>query len=162
MRNFLLIFSVFCFSCKSHNSTDTADSLSMARYIDSMITNVDTLYVDKMKTELFYNMIQKHRDSNKHQYGLIYILDAECSACIGDLFEFVQIVQKLKNEIPVYVVVDNENIPVVNYYLEKVNLDYPHLSFHDNVLYQYFIDIKEDSRRIFIINEDKIANSFFL
>jgi hypothetical protein len=132
----------------------------MAKYIDSMIVNIDTLRVDNIETTLFYDLIKNHTDINVHQCGFIYILNAECSACIGSLFDFIQLLQKLNKEIPVYVILEKQNIPVVNYYLEKVNLDYPYLFLHNNSQYQYIIDTKEKSGQVYIIYNNKITGSF--
>jgi len=162
MKIILLILSLFYFSCNNNSTSVVTDNLFSVRYVDSIIANIDTLCINNWGTELFYEIIDKHKNLNLNQYGFIYILNTECSVCIGSLIHFIQVSLELQEKRPVYVIFNELYFPVINYYLEKVNLDYSHLYFHDSSPYQYFIDISELSGQIFIIHHDKIVGSFFL
>ena len=54
--------------------------------------------------------------------GLIYLLNADCSFCVGQFLDFISYCNEEKTEMPVIAIVENGNISVVEYYMEQVNL----------------------------------------
>ncbi len=104
-------------SCTTKNNKITIDdSPVLQKMINKKVADVIEENTPEINTD---SLSIKNIDTFE---GLIYLLNADCSFCIGQFLSFISYCNEEKIDMPVIAIVEEGNIPVVEYYMERVRL----------------------------------------
>lgn len=99
------------------------------------------------------------QELNELENALVYILDGDCSVCIGDLVDFLSVLKDANNTLPVAILVTKENIVSVQYYVSRIKLDFKYKIFYqctskDTDSLSFY------NGSVLLISKHKIINAF--
>ena len=90
-------------------------------------------------------------------YTLIYLLDASCSACIGNFIRFYSIVEKLEFPVNIITVFNDRYSEIYAYYTER--LDNIQKIIKIPVLYEYPFGWNGDNNHVLLLSDGKLIKT---
>lgn len=90
---------------------------------------------------------------------LVYILNGDCSVCIGDLIDLLSLLKDANNTLPVTILTTEENIVSVQYYISRIRLNFEYEIFYqctskDTDCLSFY------NGSVLFMNKHKIINAF--
>ncbi|MDR0972763.1 MAG: hypothetical protein LBM61_02095 [Prevotellaceae bacterium] len=164
---FLSIFLLFIllFGCQSRRRDKTQYDETKIAFLNNIIRETDTLSIDKYEKKLFdlVQLLNDKKGGNTAKFtGLIYILNSECSICIGDFIDFAMHLNRSSVNLPIITIIDVGNREAMKYYIEQTGLDKNiDMSFFTNKDFRYIKDaLVNHNGRVFYVYKDNIMKSF--
>jgi len=161
---FYLIFVLFFVCCNSNKSSEKKYDENRVQFINNFIQNSDTSYNYPYDTKIFHigKLIDELHLKSPNQTGLIYVMNSECSACIGKFLDFVFYLKQSKNKFPIVAIIEVGTKETLTYYIEqtKLNKEFD-FYFYENIENKYIEgSLDNQNGKIFYIYKDRVINSF--
>ena len=99
---------------------------------------------------------------NANLTGLIYVINSECSSCIGKFLDFIFHYKKSDNKLPIIAIIEVGTKEALIYHMEqtKLNTDID-LYLYENIDYKYVAEkLDKQNGRIFYLYKGTVINSF--
>jgi hypothetical protein len=154
----IILFAGFLFSCSSNKKTEKEYNEERVQFLKEFVAKSDTLHAIK------YDLSTFHFDEliNNQQASFIYILNSECSVCIGEFLDFVLHLEKSKENLNLITIVNQGDKDIIQYYVKQFNGKW-NISpiFLENLNNKYVDDLLEKQNgTVFYVFRNKIINSF--
>jgi hypothetical protein len=160
---YIILFAVFLFSCSSNKKNEKEYDEKRVQFLKDFVTKSDTLYTFKYDSDIFHfdELIDNQQIINR-KTSLIYILNSECSVCIGEFLDFVFHLGKSEENLPLIAIINQGEKYTMQYYMEQFNEKQGiNLTFIENSSNKYVNDLLEKQNgKVFYIFKNKIINGF--
>lgn len=145
-------FFYICFILLSFNMSTFSQNIKEKDDINRVLKE----FIDNKKAINYCNKLPSFKaiDNNGDSInGIVYILNSDCSFCVVSFLDFYL---SLKNtQIHLYALIEEGNIPVVKYYMEKIGIkSYSNLQFIENIDKRIFDGNTEDYSGVVLYYSD--------
>lgn len=129
---------------------------------DSIKILLNDFVVDKKAVE-FQGDLPSINLKNSDSYiveGIVYVLNSDCSFCVINFLDFISALQKKTSSINLYAIIEDGDIPVVEFYMKKAQVEkYSKLNFIENTNEKFLKGRVEDyGGLVFNYYEDRIKD----
>jgi hypothetical protein len=162
----IILFAIVLLSCYSKkDAKQQGIDSEIVQILKDFVTKSDTTYTLKYDDSVFHldTLINECSVNNNIHTALVYILNSECSICLGSLFDFLFHFQEIKETIPIIVIAEVGNKEILKYYIEQSQMTIVDLKYIENIDNKYVEGRLESyNGTIFYMYNDKIINSLSL
>ncbi len=159
MKYLLIIMAMMFISCNSTNKKNVNIIKEKVEFLNEIINERCSIDNQVYDTTLFH--FDKLLINLKKQSSFIYLLNSDCSFCVGQFIDFLFHLKETNYAIPVNVILTEGNTELVKFYISKYNqLEKLEINFLENKN-NYFVKNKMnvENGKIFYIN-DKCVKYF--
>jgi hypothetical protein len=132
------------------------------QFLIDFMSNTDTLSEYKYDKDIFHfeKLFDDHQ--NHISKAFIYVLNSECSICIGEFLDFVFHVKEIKDLMQIVVITESGSKETLNYYLEQTGLNNQiELSIYENIENKYIEgSLERQNGNVFYVHKNKIISKF--
>ncbi|MFI3263026.1 MAG: hypothetical protein R3Y26_08975 [Rikenellaceae bacterium] len=118
MKKYFPIVVIIIILTACNSNTQNKQYKEDSEKLQNLIEQLDTTNINGVP--LGINFEEKFIDN---RLNLIYLLDARCSACIGDFLHFQNIVQHLDKKYHIYGICNKSYEEIISYYIEVNNVE---------------------------------------
>jgi hypothetical protein len=156
-----LTASMLAISCGNNRKEVKTCNEANVRFLKEFILNTDAGQTIKDNTAVLPNELIADILATDRHTSLIYIVNSECSSCLGEFFDFIFHLKETKEKISITAVIADGTKALLTYYAEQFGVETDGLFFMENERYKYFHDtIEKYNGRVFYLFEGKIVNTF--
>lgn len=156
----LITFILIC--CNTNKKETQQHDEKRSQFLVDFVNNTDTVLDYQYDDRIFHfeELLHDHKDS--HLKGFIYVLNSECSICIGEFLDFIFHVKELKNLIRILVITEPGSKELLDYYLDQTGMNHVlELSVYENNQNKYIEGpLEKQNGNVFYLFKDRIINKF--
>ncbi len=156
-----LIITLFLTSCNSNKKEEYDEKRAL--FIKEFVTQVNALHPFEYDKMVFHmdKLINELRIGDESFTGLAYVINSECSVCIGEFLDFMSHLEKITERLPLIAIVEPGTKETLKYYIKQTGLETINLIFRENIVNRYIEGtLEKQNGMIFYIYKDKVINSF--
>jgi len=145
MKYLFIIVAMIFISCNSTNKKNDNIKKEKVEFLNKIISERQPINNQDYDTTLFHfdNLLA----TTKKQSSFIYVLNSDCSFCVGKFIDFLFHLNETNYPVPVNVIVHEGNTELVKFYIGKYNqLEKLKINYHEN------------TNNCFVKNEIKVEN----
>jgi|GEM_PF-2296243 len=120
----------------------------------SLVYQYDTVAFDLKKV-----LSDTQRESGKYT-GLMYILNSDCSVCIGEFLDFALHLERTNSNLPIITIIKEGSKEILSFYAEETGTNIANFVFTENIDAKYIKkEIENQNGEIFYVYNNQVINS---